>query len=257
MSRNDRVLDDADSAAEKMFRMLDILAHSPVPLDANDVCDVMDVNKPSVVRMMRQMEDDGIIKRQLGSKGFIPARRLADLALQSLLSWAATPPVRNLLAGVVDKTRETCNFGILFDGEIVYLERVECERPIRVHLTAGSSVPVHCTAIGKIMLSHMPADKRQQFLKSGALSAHTALTVTRWPALEEQVAGIMDRGFALDRGEYVDGLGGIAVPVRDADGDVFAGIAVHAPVDRLRDDDVKAHVPVLQDAADRLSACLP
>ncbi len=257
ISRSRKIQDEGDSAAEKMFRMLDILAHSPTPLDANDLCDAMDANKPSIVRMMKQMEDDGIIKRQLGSKGYIPARRLSDLALQSLLSWASTPQVRELLSGVVSRTGETCNFGILFDGEVVYLERVECDRPIRVQLTAGSAVPAHCTAIGKIMLSYMPAASRRQFFEAAPLGAHTSMTVTNWNAVEAQVAVVLECGFAADKGEYVNGLGGIAVPVRDADGDVFAGLAVHAPVDRLGDDDVAAHVTVLKEAAAKLSACLP
>ena len=49
------------------------------------------------------------------------------------------------------ETGETCNFGTLSGSEVIYLDRVESKWPLGLRFAAGSRVPAHCTAIGKLI----------------------------------------------------------------------------------------------------------
>ena len=62
--------------------------------------------------------------------------------------WA---PVREVLQELVDEIRETCNLGVLDGLDYVYVERIECEWPLRIHLEVGNRTPAHCLSGGKVL----------------------------------------------------------------------------------------------------------
>ena len=69
----------------------------------------------------------------------------------------------------------------------------------------------------------------RRLLKSRKLEAYTPRTITKLPDLEAELARIRSRGFALNNQEYLDGIVGMAVPIKDEDGRAVAALAMHGP----------------------------
>ena len=84
----------------------------------------------------------------------------------------------------------------------------------------------------------------------------TANSLASRRALLAECESIRKQGYALDREEFIPGLVALAVPVRDAQGQVRAAIAVHAPVARLSLKGAVSRLPALQRAAAGMSALL-
>jgi DNA-binding IclR family transcriptional regulator len=148
---------------------------------------------------------------------------------------------------------ETCNIGVLDDLEYVYLERIECKWPLRTHLGAGSRVSAYGTSGGKTLLAELGPEQCKRLLKSRKLEAYTPHTITKLQDLEAELARIRSRGFALNNQEYLDGIIGLAVPIKDADGRAVAALAMHGPVTRLSLKACEGHVPRLVQAAERIA----
>ena len=170
------------------------------------------------------------------------------------LSEAVRAPRRAILKRLAEELGETVNLTMLDGSEVVYLERVETEWPLRMTLQPGSHVPLHCTASGKLLLALLPAAQRRRIVRELALVRYTDNTIVERRALDAELVAIRRHAFATDNEEYLAGLVCVAVPVAAPDGRNVACVAVHAPVARLTLERALTHVPALKRAAAALGA---
>lgn len=243
-------------AAEKAFRLLDALIAAHEPPGLAELAMMLDQPKPSVHRLLHQLETLGMVKRDPTGKRFLLGQRATDFALRVLGAAVHTPPVQAVLQQLVAEVDESCNLGVLDRFEVVYVARVESNWPLRLNLGTGSRVPLHCTAIGKLFLAHMPPAKRRRLLPRLSLTRHTPHTLTDPEQLETALKNARAAGYMINNQEYMLGLIGVAVPVLDADRRMCAGLAVHAPEVRLSAARAVECVPALRRAAMALSELL-
>lgn len=241
------------SALEKALSVVDALVDQSHPIGLADLARVLDLPRQTVHRLLRQLEELGCIVRDPAHDRYSVGPRLTALALRALTSHNQGAPVRALLADLVETSGETCNIGLLDGLDFVYVERIECSWSLRVHLTAGSRVPAHCTSGGKVMLAAMDADVRARLLAARKLAAFTPTTITRPDRLEQELERIRRRGFALNDQEYTVGIVGVAVPISGADGRPVAALAMHGPAPRLSLHEAEAQVPRLVKSAARIA----
>ena len=148
------------------------------------------------------------------------------------------------------------NFTTRDGASVLYLDRVEAPWPWRLTMDVGVHVPLHCTASGKLFLALMPTAERDELIAHLALPRMTANTLTRARDLRTECDVIESRDYALDREEFIAGLLALAVPVRDAAGQVRGAVAVHAPVVRLSAKAAVALLPALRQGAARIGRLL-
>ena len=154
-----------------------------------------------------------------------------------------------MLAALGQELGESCNVTSLSGNEIVYLDRVETTEPLRFHLHAGSRVPVHASASGKMILSQMSPGQRRSLLAHAPLERHTPHTLTDLARLEAEVEQAAGDGFAVDREEFLPGLVCVAVLVPSPHGRSNLCVAVQAPAVRLHPDGAADLLPALRRAA--------
>src|SRR6185503_11725815 len=103
----------------------------------------------------------------------------------------------------------------------------------------GMSVPLHCSALGKVLLAYGAAQLSGQ-LPGSALERRTDKTVTSEAALRTELATVRARGYAVTDEELEPGLIAVATPIRGYDGAVVAALSVSAPTTRLSRDSLPA-----------------
>ena len=172
-------------------------------------------------------------------------RRRMDVANE------ARPKLRELL----EKTGETVQLGIVDHYSVLYVYEMESPRAIRMAAAVGGRAPLHCTAVGKVLLAFQPADYVKQALER-ELTGYTPKTVTRRDALLEMLEEIRLREHAVDDEESEGGLRAIAAPVRSHAGAVIAALGVAAPVQRMSKKAMQACVPSVVESASAVSARL-
>jgi DNA-binding IclR family transcriptional regulator len=102
----------------------------------------------------------------------------------------------------------------------------------------------------------MPKRSRDRFLAQTPLIKHTPQTLTDAKRLSNEFNAIRERGYSIDNEEYLPGICCIAVPVRNSEGKVVAGLAVHAPVARMRIEQGLEFLPYLRNAAEAITATI-
>jgi IclR family transcriptional regulator, acetate operon repressor len=189
--------------------------------------------KPTLYRMLAMLESAGLAAREPASRRYAPGPRLAALGRNVMLNATLRAERHAILARLVDEIGETCNFTMLDGDRVIYLDRVEADWPLRMNLSSGSRVPLHCSASGKLLLAFLPKASRERLMGHLALAAYTGTTITDAKRLAAQLARIRADRYATDNEEFHAGLVCVAVPVVDARKRASAAVAVHAPVSRM------------------------
>lgn len=242
------------NAMGKAFSILEIVSAARQPLSMADIVRRTGLTKPTAHRITTLLSEMGFIERDGARSGFIEGPRLIALALSTLSSAAPRSLRHAVLRSVSEATGETCNFGILDGSEVVYLDRVEAKWPLGLRFEAGSRVPAHCTAIGKLLLSQLPQRERRAVIAAMPLARYTRATLTEVSQLDEALEAIAQTRVGIDNQEFIDGVVCVSVPVMTDEGRVIGGIAVSAPEARVSLDQALSFVPIMREAAARLGA---
>lgn len=236
--------------------VLDYLARAQHPPTLAQLAQRLDMPKSTLMRLLASMQRAGFVAATPTENGFVPGPQATALALATLRASAFTRACRAVLAQLVGKLGETCNLTAPDGDQVIYMERVETAEPLRLFFAVGSHVPMHCTASGKLFLASMNRLERGRVLARLPLTRNTPRTLTDPARLEDELDRLAARGIGIDNEEFVRGMSAVAVPVRDAQDRVVAAVACHAPTARLMLDDLLRAVPVLQGAAQSMSAVL-
>ncbi|HEX7390486.1 MAG TPA: IclR family transcriptional regulator [Acidiphilium sp.] len=237
----------------RSFGILDYVVRAGHPVSPADVAEQLGLPKPTVYRMIEQLEAQGFVQRQFAARRIVVGPRLVDFAFGVIHSSVQYAPRRQILNSLVAEVGETCNIGTLDGSQIVYFDRVEAAHwPVRLHLTIGSHVPLHCTAIGKLFLAFLPKSKRTSLLTQLELASYTGTTITTVAALEAELDRIRQEGLSVNREEYLSGVVALAAPVFNARRQLVAGIAIQAPASRMPVADAYRYRIPLLEAARRL-----
>jgi len=190
----------------RAFRLLEIVVEAGSPLAIAELAGRAEIPKPSVHRLVNHLISEGLLRSDTVHRGLVPGPRFAGLFCKAhAASWSGGP-IRALMDTLVAEIRETCNLGVLDRDAVLYIERVECDWPIRIQLRAGSRVPLHATAIGKLLLAQLHTSARRQLLASIPRTAFTANTLTDADDLERACTEIRRCGYALNDGENSDSV---------------------------------------------------
>jgi IclR family transcriptional regulator, acetate operon repressor len=244
------------SSAERSLALLSLLAREGRVLSLADLAAQLALPKGTAHRICTQLLAAGFLARDVEERFYSVGPALRQLAFDTLNHGVVRGLRHEVLSELVRQVDETCNFTTLDGLQVLYLDRVEAKWPLRLTLDVGSHVPLHCTASGKLFLSQMPRESRDQAIDGLTLTRMTRNTIVSAARLRAECDAIAARGHSCDAEEFIAGLIAVAVPVRDAAGVVRAAIAVHAPTARMSLDDALARLAALQAAAKRMTPLL-
>jgi len=234
----------------RLLQLLELIAEAPETQTLSGLVRASGLPKPSVHRMLQQLEAGGLLDRGGEGRRYAVTPRLMRLAETVLRGGTRSGMRHAVLRRLVGEVGETCKLTALSGAEVVYLDRVETGFPLRLDLGPGSRVPLHCSASGKLFLAHLPGPQRARLLGGLRYDRHTVRTVGSRKELEADFERIRQDGYAVDAEEFVEGLVCVAVPVQDAPGGpVRCAVGLQAPASRMPLDQALLRLDRLRDAA--------
>ncbi|WP_405652543.1 IclR family transcriptional regulator [Streptomyces sp. NBC_01386] len=134
---------------------------------------------------------------------------------------------------VAETCDETVHVAILEGTDVIYIAKVDSTHAVRMVSAAGRRLPAHCTSVGKMLLASLPGPELAARVPGSAdLVAMTPNSITEPAALREALAGIRERGVAVESRESNPDVSCVAAPVRDRSGRVVAALSVSVPMIR-------------------------
>lgn len=137
------------------------------------------------------------------------------------------------LEALSSESGETVFLGIARGSHAIYIDKVVSAQPIRMDAPLGVNRPYNCTAVGKVLLAGMPGEEFERLAAEGAFEQRTERSISEADALRAEIEQVRAQGWARDDEEYISGVGCVAAPVRDHEGQVIAALIVSGPAARI------------------------
>ncbi len=186
---------------------------------------------------------------------------VTELGMSALSSTGLREHAHAPLRELSRRAPYTLAIGMLDGAELLYLDRVRATRrgqvPIDLDLSAGSHLPPHCCAMGKLLLASLPEPQRRQLLAELTLERRGSGTITAKHALREELARIEGEALVVSEEELAPEVYEIAAPVRGQTGEVIASVSMQAHSSLITLKQLVERLgPHLISTADRVSARL-
>lgn len=247
---------DKGTSFLRVFRILEQVVNANRALTAAEIGQGVGLPVPTAHRLCKMLITERLLQYEIDGKRMIGGPRLFEFGGRILSGSHLDLERRAILEALVDQIGETCNISIPEGTRMIYAERVEAHWPLRMRLPAGTPVPQHCTASGKLYLGQLEPSARQRILGRLRLSRHTKATIVDAEELESELKKVREQGYATDNEEFIEGLVAVAVPICDAQGRFCAGLALHAPKFRMTMEDALEKLPVLRATADQIESLI-
>ncbi|MEJ2715910.1 MAG: IclR family transcriptional regulator [Deltaproteobacteria bacterium] len=199
-----------------------------------DMVEELGYHKSSVQRLVTTLEVHGFLERSRPPRSrFVLGPivlMLGNVASQSIdLRVVARPYLQRL----VEETGETAHLCVVDQSQCYYLDKIDSPQAVRIATYVGQRLHLHCSAVGKTLLSGMTEEQVDHIIGDCGLPRFTETTITDRQTLLSELERIRREGLAHDNAEYEVGLRCVAAPVRDSFGLVVAAISVAWPEQRF------------------------
>lgn len=237
-------------SVDRALDILELLASSPGTLGVTEVARETGLAPGTAHRLLVALARRGWVRQDTGRRYGVglAARRLGDAASGQLATIAA-PALR----AAVEATGETANLASLEGDVMVYVAQSPSPHTLRIFAEVGRRVPLHSTAVGKVVLAGMDPARAMALLAGVDRPAHTPHTLTTPEDLLRELDRVREQGFALDDEEQELGVRCVAVPVGSGPWATLA-LSVSGPTERMTREHAGAVVPELRRISDELAA---
>lgn len=191
------------------------------------------LHNSTTFHLVRTMVDLGIVRQEKHTKRYQLGRKIFTLAASSLselqLVSVATPVLEELAAA----TGETAHLGIRSGDHVSVAARIAGAGAFQLVERSGGVRPLHCTALGKVLLAQMDDEQLRRFLDTAALTPSTTKSITDPQLLFEEIRTARGVGLGYDDGEYNTEVRCVAAPIFDFRGQAAGAVGISGPVWRI------------------------
>ena len=190
------------------------------------------LHKNNIFRLLATLESRGYIEQNKATENYRLGLQSLHLGQAYVSRMGLLRQARPIMEGLVKQVRESAYVAVSRQSGMVPLDGFEADQPVRLVSTIGETLPLHATAVGKTQLAFGSEEELKARLPD-TLKRFTAKTITERAALVQQLKGVVENGYAVDTGEYIEDVRAVAVPIKDYTGHVVGALAVSGPGYRM------------------------
>lgn len=239
----------------KAFRILEFLGTVDEPANLSEIADGTSLTRSTTFKVLNTLQDLDLVDKS-------PSHTYSlGIGLFLLVgnAWSRFDVVRwvhPFLEELNSKTRETVHLTVEHNSQVIYLAKLDSDRPVRMYSQVGVSAPLYCTAVGKSILSMYSDVEFDEFLDGVELHPYTSRTITSGQRLREEINQIKKRGYAIDNMEFGDGVKCVAVSFSIPRKGRYA-VSISTPAYRLSEESLRAQIVEILDVRRKIIEQIP
>ena len=240
------------SAVGRTMAILEALAGHPEESGLSEIAQKLDMSKSTVYRFLQSLKARGYVVQGAEDRYRLSVR-LFELGAQALPHLDIVREAEPGMRRINELTGETVHLGILDEGSIVYVHKIDSKYNLRMYSRIGRRAPLYCTGIGKVLMAWLEQPDLIAHLQEESFERRTANTLTSIEAYLQEMEVVRAQGYAEDHEEFEDNMRCLAAPIRDRFGHVIGGMSVSFPCFRFREELKQDYVNRLMEASQQVS----
>jgi DNA-binding IclR family transcriptional regulator len=192
-----------------------------------ELAHILDLPKATVSRLCSTLIKYDFLKYDLQLKQYGLGLKLFQLGSIIYASLSLRKAASSHLTRLQSKLGKTVFLGILQEDELVYIDKKENPRnPILFGSQIGTRRPPHFGMLGQVLMAHLKDNEVEKLLQKHPLKKFTKRSIANHEVFKKRLQKIREQGFHLDREEALDGITGVAAPIRDYTHRVIGAVGV-------------------------------
>ena len=228
-----------ENMVKSVSRALDIITMLSLKkggLGVTEISKQIDINKSSVYRILSTLVQYGYVEQDEETGRYKLGYKFLEISSKLLDSIDLRSEARPFLQELENETNEVVHLVVYDQGEVVYIEKLEGNELLRMHSKVGKRAPMHCTSVGKAILSQLPDNVVEGIIERKGMPVHTIHTITDKEVFMKELEQVREKGYALDLEENELGITCIAVPIFDHTGKVVSAVSISGPTIRMTEE---------------------
>jgi DNA-binding IclR family transcriptional regulator len=243
-----------DTTFLKGLRMLQALSLSDRPRGVTELARELGLTKSNSHRLLKTLVHAGYAQSNSETAKYSATLKVWELGSHVLSRIDVKSAASAYLQSLADRTGETVHLSLLVENAVVYIDKIDSAQPVRAYSQIGKGAPAYCVATGKALLAFQGEDVIARV--SERLETHTSRTIADPEEFKRELVRVRQLGYAINRGEWREGVCGVAAPIRDASRQVVAAVGISGPEGRMKPTFMREQAPLVIQTADSISKAL-
>jgi DNA-binding IclR family transcriptional regulator len=233
---------------ENALNVLEAFCEEEEEVRISHLSDRLGMNKTSVFRVLATFENRGYVEREAASGKYRLGLAAYEMAQKFLSHMGLLKKAHPVMERLVRECNEAVYLVVRRNGDLLFLDVVDTPLQVKIVSLVGKRYPLTTSSAGKVLLAgpppgnQLPADRKRR-------------VTPEVPA--EELQSIRDHGFGIDFGGLAEGVTCLAVPLRNVQGEIVAGLCMVGPDFRMSPDQIEQEfLPRLKDAGGIISSKL-
>jgi IclR family transcriptional regulator, KDG regulon repressor len=243
-----------DGTVGKALDVLDRVAQAGHPVRFSELLAEGHYPKATLYRFLQTLTHQGMLAYDADRQTYGLGVRLVRLAHAAWAQSSIAPLARPFIDRLSAEVGETIHLAQLDQGQVLYVDKRNAQRPIEMFSQAGKVGPAYCTGVGKAMLAFLTEDELNRALDRQSFHRFTPQTLDTPARLLADLQAIRQRGYAFDREEHEPGIICIAVPILTRAGRAMGALSVTSTTARTTLDGLAGLAPKIRETAALIAA---
>ncbi len=224
------------------------------PMSIGDLSSQLLMDKGTIHRLINTIKSAGYIVQNTETKKYSNSIKLFEIGQNVITRTGLYEAARPFIDSLSSITGESINLGIVKDNKIIYIDKKEGKSTIKVGIKIGTSIPMHCTGMGRAVLANMNKELRDEIIDRIEYVKYAVNSPLNRETVEERLMETLKNGYSMDREEYVNELISFGAPIYGYKGEPIAAISISFPKSRYNENENGINFPeLIKDAAANIS----
>jgi DNA-binding IclR family transcriptional regulator len=214
------------NSLERALAILEFVAHKSGGLTNAEISGHFKMATSSSSYILKRLERGGYLRRDPESARYEIGLKLVALSHGALRDMGLRRIAEPILHRVSAETKTSALIGVLERGRVMIVDKVEKPDLARIDIDIGVRYPAHSTALGKVLLAHLPERQLLDLFDHYGLPKTSPKTIASRSRLLEELRIVQKQGYAVSDGELFMGIRAVAAPIFDAGEEVSAAVSI-------------------------------
>lgn len=238
---------------ERSLDILEVLAQADEPLGVTEIGNRISLHKSTVHRILQTLCYRGYVDKEKESERYHLGIKIVELGIRFFNDLEIRKVAAPYLTELAKSLDEVVNLVLPDDGEVVYIDKTESSHVVSMQSKVGRRAPMHCTAVGKALLSTFPKDEVLHILETKGMPEHTPYTITDPEKLLANLREIQESKIAVEHEENEIGIICLGTPVFDFSGRAIGSVSVSGPASRMQEKGIDKIGQALKQVGEEIS----
>ena len=240
-------------SVQRALGILDLFDEQHMEIKITDISHRMGLHKSTVHSLLKTLQEQRYIEQNAENGKYRLGMKLLERSSQLMQSLDINRVAKAVLTDIASRTGQTVHLVIRDGREGVYIDKVEGEKAVIRYSRVGRRIPLHCSAVGKILSAFQPVNQLKKLLAGYTFKLQTEKTIGNEADFLAELDLVRSNGFAEDNEENDQGVRCIAIAIRDHTGEVIASVSMSMLAARVSQEEITGYQELMLAKGEELS----